>query len=301
MKRFDIRRVLIVKMAVLALGTLCFLQATVNAQEMNGYIVMFPSVGLSQGQHLRFTLFKEDGTPVRVQLRVHHAGGGQVALGDGSVRFIHAGISQSFDINRSDIPLQGEQGTGRLQLRASFLIGTTEPALGRIAVAMETIRDGTSNTVFFSEILPSAPTSGGGNDLLLGGDSRDVLMGVAPGETLRVNLINPESLDSARQQPTANGHIKVFDGSGTPIAESGEAVIPSGSFHSFDFSPDTFASRGERGTGRQQVRVKPFYEFRSTRLSPLLASFEIVDQTGQTRVLLGQQCLVFYLGGIPED
>jgi hypothetical protein len=127
-------------------------------------------------------------------------------------------------------------------------------------------------------------------------------MGVVPGETLRVTLINPPSVDSAPQQPTANGHVKIFDYSTYLIAQSEEAVIRSGAFHSFDFNPNAFASLGERGTGRQQVRVKPFYEFRSERLSPLLASFEIVDnRTGKTRVLLGQQCLVFYLGGIEED
>lgn len=302
MKRFDIRQSLIVKLAVLALGTLCSLQTTANAQEMYGYIVMFPSVGLAQGQQLRFTLFKEDGTPVRAQLRVHHAGSIQVGLGDGSVRFVQPGIAQSFNLDRDDISLPGETGTGRLQLRASFLIGTTERALGKLAVSMETIRDGTSNTVFFSEVGPFAPDSGGGGDLLLGGDARDVLMGVVPGETLRVTLINPPSLDSSRQQPIANGHIKIFDSSGIPIAQSDEAIIPSGTFHSFDFNPNTFASRGERGTGRHQVRIKPFYEFRTERLSPLLASFEIVDnQTGQTRVLVGHECLVFYLGGIPVD
>lgn len=299
MKCFIVRQILIVKLAGLALGALCLLQTQVYAQEINRYIVMFPSVGLAKGQRLRLTLFNPNGAPVRAQAWSHHSGGMQIGLGDGSVRFVQPGISQSFDVDRGDIPLTGEEGTGRLQLRASFDVGIAAPAtIDKLAVSMETISilDGTSNTVFFAEVIPSAP--GSGKDVLVGGESRDVLMGIVPGQTLRVTLFNPPSFESTTQQNPANGHIKVFDKRGALLAQSDEAVIPSDEFRSFDFNRDAIASPGERGTNRQQVRAKPFYEFTSKRLSRVLASFEIVDnRTGETRVLLGEQCLVFYLGG----
>ena len=62
------------------------------------------------------------------------------------------------------------------------------------------------------------------------------------------------------------------------------------------------AGQGDPGTNRAQARIKPFFNFESERLSPVLASFEIVDnRTGKTVILSGQECLVFYLGGIPSN
>ena len=310
MKRCIARQVLIVRLVVFALGALCFPQTQVNAQGMTGYIVLFPSVGLAPGESLRLTLFKPDGVPVRAQAQIHHTGGILVGMADGSVR---AGGFESFDFKRSDIPLPGEAGTGRLQLRASFHITTAKARkkIGKLVVSMETvsISDGTSNTVFFSEIIPSASGGGGGNDLLVGGDARDVLMGIVPGQTLRVTLFNPPSFNSeagsaveAETQSTAviaNGHFKVFDRNGIQIAQSDGLVIPPSEFRSFDFDRSALPLAGEPGTDRAQVRVSPFFNLRSERLSPVLASFEIVDNsTGQTQVLSGDQCLVFFLGGI---
>jgi hypothetical protein len=220
-------------------------------------------------------------------------------------------------LNRSDIPVPGEQGTGRIQLRASFNIKTSQPwrTVDGLAVSMETIEisDGTTNTVFFSEAIPIAPSGDGGNGVLIGDDSREaatqaffsqgVLTGFVPGQTLRVTLFNPPSLESetgTETQPRANGHIKIFDRSGIVIAQSDELAIPPGESRSFDFNRDDLASPGEPGTNRHQVRVKPFFEFGSE--PGVLVSFEIVDNsTGKTEVLSGHQCLVFFLGGIPDS
>jgi len=77
--------------------------------------------------------------------------------------------------------------------------------------------------------------------------------------------------------------VKIFGGSGNLIAQSPEQVIPPGEFRSFDFNRDALPLQGEPGTNRAQARIKPFFEFESGRLSPVLASFEIVDgSTGRT-------------------
>ena len=297
MKCHIARRGLIV-IPALAL-VLCLLQPAIHAEQMTELIVLFPSVGLAPGQKLRLTLFNPDGDPVRARARVHTSSI-QVAMGDGSVRLVRGGTFDSFDLNRSDIPLSGEEGTGRVQLRASCYIRVAQPwqKVDGLAVSMETIEisDGTSNTFLAGEVIPS---SGGGRDLLVGGDGRDMLMGLVPGQTLRVTIFNPPSFESGTesepQQHTANGHIKIFDGSGGLISQSDRVVIPQGAFHSFDFSPES------SGAGRRQVRISPFFEFQSRRLPPLLGSFEIVDNnTGRTEVLSGNQCLVFFLGGVPE-
>jgi len=279
---------------------------------------MFPSVGLAPGQTLRLTLFNPAGEPVRVQAQLHHPGGIVVGLADGSVKSVSPGGFESFNFNRSEIPFSGEDRTGRIQLRASFIIKMAQPAkaIDGLAVSMETIEisDGTSNTFFFNEVVPTAPGRGG-TGVLTGKDGREaatqaifmhgVLMGIVPGQTLRVTIFNPPSFESGKgspsKQPFANGHVKVFDGSGNPIKQSDDVVIQPGEFRSFDFDRDALGS-GEPGTNRKQVRAQPFFEFSSERLSHLLASFEIVNNsTGKTEVLSGQQCLVFFLGGMPGN
>jgi hypothetical protein len=139
------------------------------------------------------------------------------------------------------------------------------------------ISDGTSNTVFFGEILPS-PSGGSGNDIITSGFGNDILMGIVPGKKVRVTLLNqPASGTEAR------GHVKVFDGSGNLIAQSPELIIPPGEFRSFDLDRNEIPLAGEPGTNRAQARIKPFFNFESERLSPVLASFEIVDaSTGRT-------------------
>jgi hypothetical protein len=315
MKRYIARQVLIAKLAALALSAICFLQAPVRAQETT-YNVIFPSVGLASGQRVSFTFFNANGTPVRAQLQIHNAGGIQVGFGDGSVRFlsysIQAGAFYSFNINHSDIRLLGEAGTGRKQIRASVSLTFSEEIKPVIA-SMEIIEvtDGTSNTIFVGELYPSAQSSGGGRDVLVGGDARDVLMGVLPDQKARVTVLNPPASGSEAQREPVSGHVKVFDGSGNLIAQSPEMVIPSGEFRSVNFDRYALSLAGEPDTNRAQVRIKPFFNFESERLPALqgddriitsLVSFEVVDKSkGKTVLLTGQQCLVYFLGGMPSN
>jgi hypothetical protein len=299
MKRHIARYVSIARLTALALSALCFLQAPVRAQGMTGYIVIFPSVGLAPGQSLRFTLFNPNGEPVRAQAGIHHAGGVQVCLADGSVR---AGAFHTFEFKRSEIPLAGEGGTGRIQLYGSVRLSFSE-TIYPVVASMEVveIQDGTSNTVFVAEKI-IRHIGGNGNDTVTSGFGNDFMTGIVPGQTLRVTLFNQPSSESETQSEPVGGRVKVFDRSGNLIAQSPELAIPQGQFRSFDFDRFALSLPGEPGTNRAQARIKPFYNFKSERLSPVLASFEIVDnRTGKTVVLSGQECLVFYLGGTPTN
>ena len=291
MKRYNARQVLIARLAALALSAMCFLQVPVRAQGMAGYIVIFPSVGLAHGQSLRLTLFNPDEGPVRAEARLHHTGGVQVGMGDGSVRFVQPGISCSFDFNRNDIPLAGEPGTGRVQLRATVNCVRTDssPPINPVVASMEVleVRDGTSNTIFLAEVIQPISSDGAGNDLLAGGATGDTLIGFVPGQTLRVTLFDPRSSGPAY----APLRVKLFGPNGSLIAQSPELVIPPGTFRSFDFNRDMLRLPGELSTGRLQVRsrveastVDPSSSTADPGASGLLAaSLELIDNsTGRT-------------------
>jgi hypothetical protein len=307
MKRYVARNVPIRRLAVLALGALCILETPVRAQGMTEYIVIFPSVGLAPDQSLRLTLFHRDGAPVRAHARIHHSGGILVGLGDGSVR---AGAFHSFVFKRSDIALPGESGTGRLQLSASLrlAVGGPRKTMDKLSVSMETVSvaDGLSSTLFVGEILP-APSRGSGNDTIQSGFGNDTMIGIVPGQTLRVTLSNPPSSWSMAKSSPVIGRVKFFDESGDLIAQSDESAIPPGESRSFDFDRDALSLPGETATGRLQARASWSLMARdaSTRRpntsSRVAASFELIDNlTGKTVVLTGQECLVFFLGGVPE-
>jgi hypothetical protein len=294
-------------LAVLALCTLGFPQTPVRAQGMTGYVVIFPSVGLAPDQSLRLTLFNPDGAPVRARARIHHSGGILVGLRDGSVR---AGAFHSFVFERGDIPLPGEEGTGRLQLSASIQLALAGPRkkMDKLSVSMETISisSGQSNTLFVWEKLPS-PSGGNGNHSIHSGFGNDRMMGIVPGQTLRLTLSNPPSFGSMAQRKPLIGRAKFFDGSGNQIAQSDESVIPPGESRSFDLNRDALALPGEMGTGRLQSRgswsliVRDASTLQGRASGRVVASFELVDNlTGKTEVLSGQECLVFFLGGVPE-
>jgi hypothetical protein len=298
----------VARLAGLALGALCIMQTPVRAQGMAGYVVILPSVGLAPDQSLRLTLFNRDGAPVRAQARIHHSGGILVGLGDGSVR---AGAFHSFVFERSDIALSGESSTGRLQLSASLHVAPGGPGekIDKLSVSMETISitDGRSNTVFVWEKLPSPVSGGRGNDSIKSGFGNDVTTGIIPGQTLRVTLSNPPSYGSKAKGNPVIGRVKFLDGSGNLIAQSGESVIPPGEFRSFDLDRDALSLPGEVGTGRLQTRgswslILPDASPRLARApGRVAASFELIDNvTGRTEVLSGPECLVFFLGGIPE-
>ncbi len=308
MRLYVARNMRVARLAGLALGALCIMQTPVRAQGMAGYVVILPSVGLAPDQSLRLTLFNRDGAPVRAQARIHHSGGILVGLGDGSVR---AGAFHSFVFKRSDIALPGESSTGRLQLSASLhvALGGPRKKIDKLSVSMETISitDGRSNTVFVWEKLPSPISGGGGNDIINSGFGNDVTTGIVPGQTLRVTLSHPPSSGSKAKGNPVIGRVKFFDGSGNLIGQSDESVIPPGEFRSFDLDRDALSLPGEMGTGRLQTRgswslISPDASPRQARApGRVAASFELIDNvTGRTEVLSGPECLVFFLGGIPE-
>jgi len=303
MKRCVVRNVFIAELAALALIALFFPQAQVRAQGMTEQISVLPPVGLAAGQSLRFTLFLPNGAPVRARVKLHDERGAVIAQSNEAT--ILAGQFRYFNISRNDIPLAGEAGIGRVQVRTSVASVrlTFSEAIDPVVVSIETISisDGTSNTILVGEIIPGS--GGNGNDFLNSGFGNDLMIGLVPGQTLVVTAFNPRSPGSEAQGEPVNGHVKVFDGSSNLIAQSPEQVIPRGEFRSFKINRNEIRLPGEPGTNRAQVRIKPFFTFTSRRLSALqgndlllnnVISFEVVDTSA------GKTFLIFVTGPGPR-
>lgn len=209
---------------------------------------------------------------------------------DGSVR---GGAFDSFDINYSGNPMPGDERTGRKQILPSVrLTFSDSEAIKPVVASMEIveIKDGTSNTVFVGEIPPSQ-SGGDGDDIIISGFGNDIMMGIVPGQTLRVTVSDPNLPDQSGHPTGYKALVCVFIADGKQIARSEEIAIPAGGFHSFNFGRNALPLAGEPGTGRLQLRATLFItrQQASRDSAPLFpSSLEIVDNsTGRTEYAAG--------------
>jgi hypothetical protein len=242
--------------------------------------------------------------PVRARVKIHDERGAVIAQSNEAT--ISAGQFRTYIFNRNNIPLTGEAGTGRIQVRASLASSvklTFSEAIDPVVISIETISisDGTSNTLLVGEVIPAR--GGSGNDLLNSGFANDIMMGIGPGQRLVVTAFNTRSPGSDAQREPVSGHVKVFDGIGNLIWQSPEQVIPEGEFRSVQVDRNQIPLAGEPGTNRAQVRIKPFFTFESNRLPALqgddlllnnIISFEVVDTNK------GKTFLIFVTGPGPR-
>jgi hypothetical protein len=81
--------------------------------------------------------------------------------------------------------------------------------------------------------------------------SRDVLVGIVPGQTLRMNLFSPIS---AGRSQTVGARVTILAEDGTLIAQD-TLVIPPGDVRSFDWDHTAVPLPGEPGPDRLQLRA----------------------------------------------
>jgi hypothetical protein len=115
------------------------------------------------------------------------------------------------------------------------------------------------------------------------------LMGLAYGQTLRVNAFYPGAPADPQRQ-SVRARASVYGTNGALLAQSAEATIAPGEFHSFDFDRADIAASGEPAGRRLQMLVSLAATRDPSSLiqdqeaaGPLAASFELIDNsTGRT-------------------
>jgi hypothetical protein len=308
MKRYITRHLLLAKLTVLALLTICFVQPAVGARvttpgadplplpaddHRDGpRISNLPALGIVPGQMLRVTVAHVSGEAGEHQAPPDVSVG--VWLLDSSGRVIAQSTQVqiprnefcSFNFNRAALNLPGEPGTGRLQVRAQLVTHGAEPyhftgdpkATSLIVPSMEIVDNNTGKTrqIYNPYITVDFVESGTSRTTARCGSFTNNLQDLAPvglayGESLRISVLNP--LPSAA--PGEDGRkykmlfaVLLFAADGRVIARSDEVTLDPGKLHSFDFSRAALPLTGEPGTGRVQTRAQVRYR-----------PFQLLDRT----------------------
>jgi hypothetical protein len=153
----------------LALVALSFFLVAAQAQRgeptetiVNGQTV---PIGLVQGETLRFTAFNPSETdsgqpnePISLQMKLYDSHGAVIAVS--AKVMIPPGEFRSVDFNRDDLPISGEPGTTRAQLRTVPLWGLRSRGRFHVSTSLETFSNGSTTAAgsfkfFFNiEALP---------------------------------------------------------------------------------------------------------------------------------------------------
>jgi hypothetical protein len=194
------------------------------------------------------------------------------------------GEFHSFNFDRTDLPLAGEVGSGSLQLRVEiqrrFPPGGVRVVYSDVHGVVELIDNLTGQTLVRTQLRKDIDVTSSSDDYQV----QPSLLGLANGQTLRASVAHPSRGGGGG---LFRAHIFIDDASGNLIAESGELVIPSAEFRSFDLPRSALSLTGEPGTGRVQMAANIFLKFDPTISDSVSVTLELVDNsTGRTTALL---------------
>ena len=274
-------------------------------------------VGLASGQTLRYSWANRTDAdaramfePLRIVVSLLAADGAVLAQDDGAT--VEPGRIQFFDFSRSSIPRAGVAGTDQLQVRVhTKLLGRSKWApvelkQGKTAIysdALELIDDATGVTVAgmgggFNE-LSMDDTAGKEKSIPPGLPSislaSEFLVGLVPGQALRLNVSNPEAGSTGRQTKPLFAFL-VEDMDGRALARGDQVGLDPGRAHSFEVAYGELMASSTL-TGRIQVRaeIRRFFHGIVSRVGQgqdeiVPDSLEIVDSaTGRTVVLMSSK------------
>lgn len=275
-------------------------------------------VGLAFGQTLRYTLANtnQPGTeppvfePLRVTVRLLAEDGG--VLAQASAEAAKPGGFAFVEFARPEVARSGDPITGRLQLRTEITIAgrTKYPDI----VLKRGITSGFHHAVELVDDITgrTSVSMGGGLNELSTDDTpgnfgkpegfqiisagRDGLLGVVPGQELRLSASNPLTVEDGRQGKMLFA-FTVLDLDGSVIAQGDEITVEPGQSHSFDVPYSELAVADPEITGRVQVRteMRRFFPGIVNRIGAGVtdsppASLELVDSaSGRTVMLLSSK------------
>ncbi|HEY9431844.1 MAG TPA: hypothetical protein VI260_10325 [Blastocatellia bacterium] len=306
-----IHHVSIIRLGALALLVLCLFQPKVRAQEEVSLVFHTISWGMARGQTARFTIFNPS-EPVNTELTrqvtfvdVMLMDARDAVIAQSDEIAIPPGEFRSVDFKRDDLSLAGDLA-GRVQTRAqvryrSFYLVDRTRAIGFSPTSIELIDDDTGlTTPLVSQqpkeivvvgskspaIAPAQPLT----ELPVIVYSGRALIGLAYRQRLRVNAFYPGALADPQRQ-SVRTRVSLYDANGALLAQSAEATIAPGEFHSFDFDRAEIPASGEPVGGRIPMRVSleasatdPYSFTQDPKATgPLAASLELIDNsTGRT-------------------
>jgi hypothetical protein len=299
---------LVVIVMAVGSGSVNIAPAVMAAQTRQVTIVQeMAPVGLALSQTLRYTWanlappeWQDRFEPLRVAVRLLADDG--TVLAQDAAEAVGSGRFQVFDFSRGAIGRSGDATTARLQVRVeATIVGRSkfpDIVLKRgIAYpfddAVEIIDEGTEATV--------VAFGRGVNELSLDdtaakekarGDSG--LIGVVPGQSLRLTAANPLSSSDDDRKFKPLFAFTIFDAEGKAIVEGAEVALEPGQSQSFEV-PYSALATSVGLTGRVQARVEARRTFhglvsRFSQGGRDAVVLEIVDAlTGQTTVHLSQK------------
>jgi hypothetical protein len=296
----------IIRLAALATLALCLVQPQVRAQEEVSLVFHTISWGMVRGQTARFTVFnpnepsERERREVFVQVTLLDARGAAIAQSNEIA--IPPSAFRSVDFKRGDLPVAGERAQTRAQVRyRSFYLVDRTRAIGFPPTSIELIDDATGRTTLLISQKPKEIVVVGSNSPVIATAQTltelpvivyagRALMGLAYGQTLRVNAFYPGAPADPQRQ-SVRARVSVYGSNGALLAQSAEATIAPSEFYSFDIDREDILASGESGGGRLQMLVS--LEASATVPSsftqdpkaagPLATSLELVDNsTGRT-------------------
>ena len=318
-----IRHKSIVRLAASALIAICLIHLPARAYPgaiaaaQDTHIDLYKNIwinpGLARGQTLRYTWAnlndpdpqKREFETFSIRVRLLARGGNVIAEIEAAT--VEVGEFQSFDFNRDQINLTGEEPTGRLQtLLEATVIGRTRH---RNLILKQGILETFDDAV---EIIDNAGARttvslGGGVNGVILNDSRgtehlnpnafqivsagkDYLVGIAPQQTLRVSARNPSQPASGEdpEKLKMKFAVKLLDADDRVIAQTDEITLEPGQFQFFDFKRSDLPLSGEPG-GRLQVRAQVIFRKLQLR-AEFPSSVELVDEnTGRTTAMFSHK------------
>lgn len=272
----------------------CLIQTHVQAQEKNQYFLFAPPLSIGPGQSTRFTLFVPEGIPIRAQPKLFDEHNRMIL--ESPVASIPASLPFTWTFTHSQVAeVTRTPGVNNFRL---FVSSDSSQKIRAFVISIQTINqstggitDGTSNTIFVGERSPSTST-----DQTPGTLTQNYMASVVPGQPLMLSTLNPVQPGKVFGEPITFTVTITLGGS--PIATIPAITIPANEFRTLTF--DTTSWTPDPLTGRANVRVNTVVSASSGREPLSIKRLFVVDPSSlNTMWEAGDQCLVFFLGGIP--